>query len=153
MTMSANEWVLGDGMKVPEAVKKSGISRSKIYELMHSGLIDGYKIGRSLRVSRKSLVAFLESRRVSASFVHDDHEGVTRPVAVAAAGGRPRRSAARASTVARDQRVATPTPAADQVSGAGGPTGATGARPAMSHSEFLRQLDEVIYGGRGGWSA
>jgi len=51
-------------VKVPEAVRLSGLSRSRIYELMRSGDIEYAKVGSSTLIMVDSLRAFIRSRRV-----------------------------------------------------------------------------------------
>jgi excisionase family DNA binding protein len=50
-------------VRIPEAVKITGISRSRLYELMRSGEIETVKIGASRLVLVESLRAFLESHQ------------------------------------------------------------------------------------------
>jgi excisionase family DNA binding protein len=51
-------------VKIPEAVRMSGLSRSRIYELLRSGDIEFAKVGNSTLVLVESLREFLLSRRV-----------------------------------------------------------------------------------------
>lgn len=50
-------------VKIPEAVRFTGLSRSRLYELMRSGDIEFVKVGNSTLVLVESLRAFIESRR------------------------------------------------------------------------------------------
>jgi excisionase family DNA binding protein len=50
-------------VRIPEAVKMTGISRSRLYELMRSGEIQTVKIGASRLILVNSLQTFLESHR------------------------------------------------------------------------------------------
>ena len=50
-------------VKVPEAVRLTGLSRSRLYELMRSGDIEFVKVGSSTLLLVESLRAFIESRR------------------------------------------------------------------------------------------
>ena len=50
-------------VKVPEAVRLSGLSRSRLYELMRSGEVEFAKVGSSTLIVVESLRAFLLSRR------------------------------------------------------------------------------------------
>lgn len=52
-----DEW-----MTVIEMQKYMGASRSKAYDLIWSGEIDSYRLGRKLLVSRASVDAYIESR-------------------------------------------------------------------------------------------
>ena len=52
-----DEW-----MTVIEMQKHRGASRSKAYDLIWSGEIDSYRLGRKLLVSRASVDAYIESR-------------------------------------------------------------------------------------------
>jgi excisionase family DNA binding protein len=52
-------------LKIPEAVRLSGISRSRIYELMRSGDIEFAKVGRSTLILVESLREFVRSRRTT----------------------------------------------------------------------------------------
>ena len=51
-------------VKIPEAVRLTGLSRSRIYELMKSGDIEFAKVGSSTLIIVASLRRFVESRRV-----------------------------------------------------------------------------------------
>ena len=48
-------------MTVNEMQKYMGASRSKAYDLIWSGEIDSYRLGRKLLVSRASVDAYIES--------------------------------------------------------------------------------------------
>lgn len=50
-------------VRIPEAVRMTGLSKSKIYLLIASGDIEAAKIGRATVVFVDSLKAFLRSRR------------------------------------------------------------------------------------------
>jgi excisionase family DNA binding protein len=50
-------------VKVPEAVRLTGLSRSRIYELMRSGDIQFAKVGSSTLILVESLRQFVLSRR------------------------------------------------------------------------------------------
>jgi hypothetical protein len=50
-------------VKIPEAVRLSGLSRSRIYELMKSGDIEYAKVGSSTLIIVESLRSFVQSRR------------------------------------------------------------------------------------------
>lgn len=52
-----DEW-----MTVLEMQEYMGASRSKAYDLIWSGEIDSYRLGRKLLVSRASVDAYIESR-------------------------------------------------------------------------------------------
>ena len=52
-----DEW-----MTVIEMQEYMGASRSKAYDLIWSGEIDSYRLGRKLLVSRASVDAYIESR-------------------------------------------------------------------------------------------
>jgi excisionase family DNA binding protein len=60
-------------VKVPEAVRLTGLSRSRIYELMRSGDIAYAKVGSSTLILVESLRAFVNGRRSSASAMGRDH--------------------------------------------------------------------------------
>jgi excisionase family DNA binding protein len=51
-------------VKIPEAVRLSGLSRSRIYELMRSGDIEFAKVGSSTLIPLDSLRQFIRSRLV-----------------------------------------------------------------------------------------
>lgn len=53
-------------VKIPDAVRMSGISRSRLYELMRSGDIAFAKVGSSTLILVESLRAFIVSRRAQA---------------------------------------------------------------------------------------
>jgi Helix-turn-helix domain len=46
-------------VKIPEAVRLSGLSRSRIYELMRSGDIEFAKVGSSTLIIVESLYGFI----------------------------------------------------------------------------------------------
>jgi excisionase family DNA binding protein len=50
-------------VKIPEAVRLTGLSRSRIYELMKSGDIQFAKVGSSTLILVESLREFVQSRR------------------------------------------------------------------------------------------
>ena len=50
-------------LKVPEVAQELQIARSRAYELVADGTIPAVKIGRSVRVSRKELLRWLEEQR------------------------------------------------------------------------------------------
>ena len=52
-------------VRIPEAVRLTGLSRSRIYELMRSGDIAFAKVGSSTLILVESLRGFIESRRTS----------------------------------------------------------------------------------------
>ena len=52
----------GEWITVIEMQEYMGASRSKAYDLIWSGEIDSYRLGRKLLVSRASVDAYIESR-------------------------------------------------------------------------------------------
>ena len=50
-------------VRIPEAVRLTGLSRSRIYELMKAGSIEHVKVGSSTLILFESLRGFVESRR------------------------------------------------------------------------------------------
>lgn len=54
-------------VRIPEAVRLTGLSRSRIYELMRSGDIQFAKVGSSTLVLVDSLRRFVDSRRANPS--------------------------------------------------------------------------------------
>ena len=50
-------------VKIPEAVRLTGISRSRLYELMGSGDIEFAKVGASTLILVESLHRFINERR------------------------------------------------------------------------------------------
>ena len=52
-------------VKIPEAVRLSGVSRSRLYELMKSGDIEFAKVGSSTLILVDSLKTFIISRRAA----------------------------------------------------------------------------------------
>ena len=50
-------------VKIPQAIRLTGLSRSRIYELMKSGDIEFAKVGSSTLIMVESLRHFIESRR------------------------------------------------------------------------------------------
>lgn len=55
-------------VRIPEAVRLTGLSRSRIYELMRSGDIEFAKVGRSTLILVESLRRFIDNQRVTRSF-------------------------------------------------------------------------------------
>ncbi len=53
-------------VKIPEAVRMTGLSRSRIYELMRSGDIEYAKVGSSTLILVDSLRSFVNGRRATA---------------------------------------------------------------------------------------
>jgi len=49
-------------VKIPEAVRLTGLSRSRLYELMKSGDIEFAKVGSSTLILVESLRAFIRGR-------------------------------------------------------------------------------------------
>ncbi len=58
-------------VRVREAVRMIGLSRSRLYELLRDGEIEYAKVGRSTLILVESLRRFVESR-VSSERRHDD---------------------------------------------------------------------------------
>jgi excisionase family DNA binding protein len=52
-------------VRIPEAIRLTGMSRSRLYELMGSGEIEFVKVGASTLILVASLRQFVESRRMS----------------------------------------------------------------------------------------
>ncbi|WP_077148018.1 helix-turn-helix domain-containing protein [Sphingopyxis sp. KK2] len=50
-------------VRIPVAVRMTGLSKSKIYQLIASGDIEAAKVGRATVVFVESLQSFLRSRR------------------------------------------------------------------------------------------
>ena len=50
-------------IRIPEMAAELKISRGRAYALVADGTIPAVKIGRSLRISRRELRAWLETRR------------------------------------------------------------------------------------------
>ena len=59
---SENQRGRDEWMTVIEMREYMGASRSKAYDLVWSGEIDSYRLGRKLLVSRASVDAYIESR-------------------------------------------------------------------------------------------
>lgn len=51
-------------VRIPEAVRLTGLSRSRIYELMKSGDIQFAKVGSSTLIIFPSLRRFIDERRI-----------------------------------------------------------------------------------------
>ncbi|HEX5185053.1 MAG TPA: helix-turn-helix domain-containing protein [Allosphingosinicella sp.] len=56
-------------VRIPEAVRLTGLSRSRLYELIGSGEIEFVKVGASTLVLVESLRAFIDRKRRSTSRV------------------------------------------------------------------------------------
>lgn len=54
-------------VRVPDAVRLTGLSRSRIYELMKAGSIEHAKVGSSTLILFASLRGFVEASRVPVS--------------------------------------------------------------------------------------
>ena len=52
-------------VRIPEAVRLTGLSRSRIYELMKAGSIEHVKVGSSTLILFESLRGFVERQRSS----------------------------------------------------------------------------------------
>lgn len=50
-------------VRIPEAVRMTGLSRSRLYELMKTGDIEFAKVGASTLILTDSLRRFIDSRR------------------------------------------------------------------------------------------
>lgn len=57
-------------VKVPEAVRLTGLSRSRLYELMASGDVEYAKVGSSTLIIVESLRRFVRSRRAAPASHH-----------------------------------------------------------------------------------
>lgn len=49
-------------LSYPEAQKLSGLGRTKLWEIVSSGEIKAARIGRAVRISRRSLEDYMERR-------------------------------------------------------------------------------------------
>ncbi len=54
-------------LKAEEVAKALGLGRSKVYEMMQSGELPVVRIGRSVRVSRSALAAWVEANTATPS--------------------------------------------------------------------------------------
>ncbi|NJS13651.1 MAG: helix-turn-helix domain-containing protein [Sphingopyxis sp.] len=52
-------------VRMPDAVRLTGLSRSKMYQLIAAGDIETAKVGRSTVILVQSLREFIQSKRVS----------------------------------------------------------------------------------------
>ncbi len=52
-------------VRIPEAVRLTGLSRSRIYELMKAGSIEHVEVGSSTLILFESLRGFVEAQRSS----------------------------------------------------------------------------------------
>jgi excisionase family DNA binding protein len=52
-------------VRIPEAVRLNGLTRSRIYELMKAGSIEHVKVGSSTLILFESLRGFVEAQRSS----------------------------------------------------------------------------------------
>lgn len=60
-------------LTVRDFVNATGISRSKVYELMNSGELESIHIGRSRRIPTEAVEAFVAKRRAEASALDPAH--------------------------------------------------------------------------------
>lgn len=51
-------------VRIPMAVKLTGLSRSRLYELIKDGSVQVVKVGASTLIPLESLERFIESRKV-----------------------------------------------------------------------------------------
>lgn len=65
--VAAKQRMVPISVKIPEAVRVSGISRSRLYELMRSGDIEFAKVGNSTLILVESLRRFIDDHRASLS--------------------------------------------------------------------------------------
>lgn len=49
-----------DVLTVSEVIEILGLGKNKIYELLNDGKLSGVRIGRSWRVTKQALLAFLD---------------------------------------------------------------------------------------------
>lgn len=65
MSAAGSEIGVGEpiSVKIPDAVRLTGISRSRIYELMRNGEIEFAKVGSSTLIIVESLRRFIDARR------------------------------------------------------------------------------------------
>jgi excisionase family DNA binding protein len=62
--MSKTE-MMEEGMtRITEAAKYLGLSRTKVYQLMHAGELVYAKFGKSRRIPRRALVAYVQKNLV-----------------------------------------------------------------------------------------
>ena len=54
-------------VRIPDAVRMTGLSRSKIYSLIAAGDLEAAKVGRSTVITIESLKAVIQARRISPS--------------------------------------------------------------------------------------
>jgi len=52
-------------LSYPEAQKYSGLGRTKLWQLISSGEVKAAKIGRAVRISRRSLHEYMEANAYS----------------------------------------------------------------------------------------
>lgn len=60
-------------VRIPDATRLTGLSRSRLYELMKNGDIEYIKVGASTLVLVSSLRRFVESKRDHRSVTPADH--------------------------------------------------------------------------------
>ena len=65
MSVPASDRIEPISVKIPEAVRLTGISRSRIYELLRSGDIEYAKVGSSTLIVVDSLRRFIRSRTLN----------------------------------------------------------------------------------------
>ncbi len=53
--VEAEQWIT-----YQEAAHVSGLGRTKLWELLSSGAVEGAKVGRAVRISRRSLEEFMK---------------------------------------------------------------------------------------------
>lgn len=58
-------------VRVPDAVRLTGLSRSRLYELMRSGEIEFFKVRGSTLLPYEGLRAFLDRQRAAAARTRD----------------------------------------------------------------------------------
>jgi excisionase family DNA binding protein len=64
MHTAAPQEVTPEWLRYPEAERYSGLGRSTLIKLISSGEIKAARVGKSLRINRRSLHAYMEQRAI-----------------------------------------------------------------------------------------
>jgi len=62
-------------LSVADVAKMLGVSNMTIYRLVHTDVIPGYRVGRSIRIDGRDLTRFMRNANVSALLDDDPDDG------------------------------------------------------------------------------
>jgi excisionase family DNA binding protein len=65
MRTAADQQVEAEWLRYSEAEKYAGLGRSTLFSLVQSGRIRGAKVGKAVRLSRRSIDSYMEGQSVA----------------------------------------------------------------------------------------